>query len=192
VIAATNCDLKQKVEEGRFRKDLYYRLNIIMLRVPSLRSRPEDVLILARHFGRVYSNKYNLLEPIWTEKEIAWLTAYKWPGNVRELENYIRRRILLGDPDRHMNEMSEQVLVEEASYNLDRPQLPSNSQSGDERSRSWRKLSEAEKKNHLTLALSDNSGNISAAAKQLGISRRAIQEIRRRLADRAESHQGDS
>jgi DNA-binding NtrC family response regulator len=87
VIAATNANLPERIREGRFREDLYYRLNVIELEVPPLAARPEDILPLARHF----------LEPGFTltQDAIRALARYNWPGNVRELRNAIHRACLL-------------------------------------------------------------------------------------------------
>lgn len=90
VLAATNRDLKQMVEQGRFRKDLYYRLNVVSLRMPALRERRQDIPLLAAHFleriGKEYARKFVL-----SDETLRVLDAYDWPGNVRELENALER-----------------------------------------------------------------------------------------------------
>ncbi|MEW6731245.1 MAG: sigma-54 dependent transcriptional regulator [Acidobacteriota bacterium] len=96
IIAATNVDLRQAVAEGRFREDLYYRLNVITIDLPPLRERPEDILPLAQHF--IY--KFNLENNRTISNELkpevlSALEAYYWPGNVRELENLIERAVVL-------------------------------------------------------------------------------------------------
>ena len=101
VISATNRDLTVEVEAGRFRKDLFYRLNVATLRVPPLRSRPEDVKELARHFARVYSKQYGKAEHRFTSEEMTRLVTHNWPGNVRELESCIKRLTLFGVSNRH-------------------------------------------------------------------------------------------
>ena len=102
VIAATNRDLAREVKEGRFREDLYYRLNVFPLRVPPLRDRDDDVLLLARTFveriGRRLGRRFAPLPAAWTER----LRAYDWPGNVRELENVIERAAITARGD-HLN-----------------------------------------------------------------------------------------
>ena len=95
LIAATNQDLAELVEAGRFRKDLYYRLNVVNIEIPPLRERPEDILPLAEFFIRKYSEKMNKRIVGLTEKAQKLLLEYSWPGNVRELENAIERAVAL-------------------------------------------------------------------------------------------------
>lgn len=94
IIAATNRDLDKEVEERRFREDLYYRLNVIHIKIPPLRSRKDDVQLLAMHFLRVYSEKNNKKIDGFGEEALRALTSYDWPGNVRELENAIERAVV--------------------------------------------------------------------------------------------------
>ena len=95
LMAATNRDLSREVLAGRFRQDLFYRLNVFPLMVPSLRERPEDIPLLAAHFLRMYAKRQNKnIEGI-PGREMERLTAYHWPGNVRELENLIERGVIL-------------------------------------------------------------------------------------------------
>jgi DNA-binding NtrC family response regulator len=96
VISATNRDLEQEVEEGRFREDLYYRLNVIPIMVPPLRSRPEDIPILIRHFLDRVDPLNNMTTGV-TQEALHLLQAHQWPGNVRELENFIERVVALKD-----------------------------------------------------------------------------------------------
>jgi transcriptional regulator with GAF, ATPase, and Fis domain len=99
LIAATNRDLEIEVGQGRFRKDLYYRLNVVPLKIPPLRERGDDVLLLARHFLHHFARKHNRLDIRLTAEVEAALKAYHWPGNVRELQNVIERGILLAEND---------------------------------------------------------------------------------------------
>src|SRR5215475_2998903 len=94
ILAATNKDLHREVEEKRFREDLYYRLNVINIRIPSLRERKEDVQLLAMHFLKLYSDKNSKPIEGFTEDAMLALTSYDWPGNVRELENAIERAVV--------------------------------------------------------------------------------------------------
>ena len=97
VIAISNVDLKQAVEKGRFRKDLYYRLNVVPLEIPPLRERPEDIPVLAHYFLQKYRNRYDREMNEIAEETITLLRKYDWPGNVREFENTIERSVLLGE-----------------------------------------------------------------------------------------------
>jgi two-component system response regulator HydG len=100
IVAATNQDLSDMVKEKRFREDLYYRLNVITVRVPPLRERHEDVRVLAQHYLRVYAAKNGRKLEGFSNEALERLESYAWPGNVRELENLIERTVLLARKDR--------------------------------------------------------------------------------------------
>src|SRR5947207_7892765 len=100
IVAATNQDLPEMVKEKRFREDLYYRLNVITIRVPPLRERHEDIRVLAQHFLRVYAAKNGRKLEGFSNEALERLESYAWPGNVRELENLIERTVLLSRKDR--------------------------------------------------------------------------------------------
>jgi two-component system response regulator GlrR len=95
VIAATNVDLERSVKEGRFRQDLYYRLNVVSLTLPPLRERREDILILAHHFLVKYAAKFNKRMTGFSHDALLKLVQYDWPGNVRELEHLVERAVVL-------------------------------------------------------------------------------------------------
>ena len=95
LVVATNRDLASEVAAGRFREDLYYRLNVIPLTLPPLRERKKDIALLAKHFLQRFAAKYNRPELSLTGAEEAVLTAYDWPGNIRELQNVMERAVLL-------------------------------------------------------------------------------------------------
>ncbi len=100
VVAATNRDIEAEVAAGRFREDLYYRLNVIRITVPPLRERPEDIPLLAQHFLARVAAKNDRPARGMTSGAIEALVAWRWPGNVRELENAIERAVVLGRDDR--------------------------------------------------------------------------------------------
>ncbi|PYN04096.1 MAG: DNA-binding response regulator [Candidatus Rokuibacteriota bacterium] len=100
IVAATNQDLAEMVKEKRFREDLYYRLNVITVRVPPLRERHEDIRVLAQHYLRVYAAKNGRKLEGFSNEALERLESYAWPGNVRELENLIERTVLLARKDR--------------------------------------------------------------------------------------------
>jgi two-component system response regulator HydG len=100
IVAATNQDLSEMVKDKRFREDLYYRLNVITVRVPPLRERHEDIRLLAQHYLRVYAAKNGRKLEGFSNEALERLESYKWPGNVRELENLIERMVLLARKDR--------------------------------------------------------------------------------------------
>jgi formate hydrogenlyase transcriptional activator len=95
VIAATHRDLKQMVEEGTFRSDLYYRLHVFPLTVPPLRDRREDIPLIVRHFVDKYARRMNRNIETIPAKTMEVFTNYSWPGNVRELQNFIERAVIL-------------------------------------------------------------------------------------------------
>jgi len=95
IIAATNKDIQKEVEEGNFRRDLYYRISVFPLEIPPLRHRKEDIPLLAEHFLDRVSGKLNLPRPKLTRANLAELQEYDWPGNVRELQNVIERALII-------------------------------------------------------------------------------------------------
>jgi len=99
IIAATNKNLEAEVAAGRFRMDLYYRLHVFPIMVPPLRERSDDIIALANHFLRKYSEKMGRTEPVLSEYALNQITKYGWPGNIRELEHVIQRSILLNEGD---------------------------------------------------------------------------------------------
>jgi two-component system response regulator AtoC len=97
VVVATNCDLEAAIEVGRFREDLYYRLNVVGIRVPPLRERREDIPPLVEHFARKYGRRYLGREASVDQALMGRFLTHHWPGNVRELENMVRRLVVLGE-----------------------------------------------------------------------------------------------
>lgn len=95
IIAATNVDLQQAVKEGRFREDLFYRLNVICLELPPLRARRQDIPLLAAHFLKFYADENDVPVPTLAPEAMRILMDYEWPGNVRELENAMERGVVL-------------------------------------------------------------------------------------------------
>src|SRR5579862_9290738 len=99
VIAATNCDLPAAVRSGKFRLDLFYRLNVFPIHVPPLRERPEDILLLARYFIERYASKEGKRIRRIENRTAELLVGYHWPGNIRDLQNVIERALILCDSD---------------------------------------------------------------------------------------------
>jgi DNA-binding NtrC family response regulator len=159
IVSATNADLPALIREGRFREDLYYRLNVIEIRVPSLTERPADILPLARHF----------LGPALqlSEDAASALLSHEWPGNVRELRNSIERAKLLGREQEvtaaDLNLPAGQRMHEEAAR---RGADPSSSRGERDIEEPSRELIEA--------SLLQAGGNVSRAAMSLGLSRQAL------------------
>jgi len=106
VIAATNHNLKQDLAEGKFRQDLYYRLNTITITIEPLRKRPEDIPHLVEHYAKKYASKFNGNRPKpLGQKTLDRLTSYHWPGNVRELQNVLQRIMVLGVDESNLDDM---------------------------------------------------------------------------------------
>lgn len=95
ILATTNRNLESWVAEGKFRQDLFFRLNVIPLRLPALRERGDDILVLARFFMDMYVKEYGLPRGEFSRETVDWITGYDWPGNVRELQNLMERAVLL-------------------------------------------------------------------------------------------------
>ncbi|MFO0584562.1 MAG: sigma-54 dependent transcriptional regulator [Anaeromyxobacter sp.] len=159
VIAATHRDLAEEVRKGRFREDLFYRLNVVHLRVPPLRERPEDVPVLARHFLSRFAGRFGMEGLAVTDALLGELAARPWPGNVRELENALERLVALSPPDG----LDLTLLGEEPSARAD-------AEPGD-RALPLRERVEAFERGLVVEALRAAGGNRSEAARRLGISR---------------------
>ncbi len=99
VVAATHRDLEALVAEGKFRDDLYYRLNVLRVELPPLRARGHDVMLLARHFVETFCREFNRSVRGWSAAAEEMLSSYSWPGNVRELRNLVERAVLLSESD---------------------------------------------------------------------------------------------
>ncbi len=107
VIAATNKDLERAIEQGQFREDLYFRLNVIPIYVPPLRERPEDIPLLVKHFLNVLSRENNLRPRQITPAAMDLLRRYRWRGNIRELRNTVERLIIMSDRDREAIDVAD-------------------------------------------------------------------------------------
>jgi two-component system response regulator HydG len=159
IIAATNRDLLKEVAEGRFREDLYYRLNVVNIEIPALRVRPDDVLPLARHFLAKFARENEKVIDGFDASALARLESYSWPGNVRELENVVERAVVLCDGPRVTADHLPVSPVTTARSGL---RIPGST------------LEELER--HAILAtLESVAGSTSRAAKVLGISVRKVQ-----------------
>ena len=154
VIAATNLDLQTAIQNGRFRSDLYYRLNVFPLHIPPLRERIEDIPLLAEHCLRKYRHKLNRQATDFTEEALRNLLGYDYPGNVRELENLIERALILSSGD----------LIEAGEW------LP---QCGPEDAGGSSRLEQLERA-EIERLLAAHHGNLKLVAKELGISRTTL------------------
>jgi two-component system response regulator HydG len=155
VIAATHRDLQEAIREKSFRQDLFYRLNVIHLRVPPLRERREDIPLLANHFLRRYATETNKQIDSIHPEAIELMRRYAWPGNVRELENAIERAVVVGK--------GRQIKPENLPFLTPGQETPDTGQS----------LEDIERQ-HIARVLAVEEGNISQAAKILRINRTTL------------------
>lgn len=164
IIAATNRVLKTEVEEGKFREDLYYRLNVVELKIPPLRERGDDILPLSNHFLAKYTKKNKRQISGFTPMAMDILMRHDWPGNVRELENIIERSVIM---TRSNTIRSTDLPATLRGEDIDKVTEPVDLSPG-------RSLKDVEKEMILR-TLEENNGNRTHAAKTLGISRRTLQ-----------------
>jgi len=165
LIAATNRDLEKEVAQGRFRQDLFFRLNVVPLVLPPLRERPDDIPILAAHFAAKSAQRYEQATPELDPALVEVLLEYNWPGNVRELENLIERLVVLDNTSTLGLEFVPEKMLRA---------LPGTTP-GDESTLEG--AVEALKKRMIVNALRATDGNKVAAAKKLGISRSYLHRL---------------
>jgi two-component system, NtrC family, response regulator AtoC len=168
IIAATHRPLETLVAQGRFRADLFFRLSVVQLRLPPLRERGDDILLLARHFVQVYARSYGKAAPRLTPAAEASLLQHPWRGNVRELRNAIEQAVLLSvDPEIEAPQLMLSTLAPAQSQT---EAEPADIQHISPSPVAELTLPEMEKQ-ALIRALNSNGGNITQAARDLGISR---------------------
>lgn len=154
VIAATNRNLKASIEQGRFREDLYYRLNVVTIDLPPLKDRMEDILPLAEHFLKKYAEENSKRIKTFSDDVVKFMLNYSWPGNVRELENMIERGVILSK--------NTAITLDELPQDIIHP-TPGEG-----------KTVEAVARNHIINVLEETKGNITKAANILGIRRMTL------------------
>lgn len=154
VIAATNENLEELVKEGKFREDLFYRLNVFTIHIPPLRERIEDIPLLANYFLKKFTTSMNKKVSGISDEAMSFLLKYKWPGNVRELENAIERAVVVCRNDK--------IQLDDLPFRISSNSLYSEVED--------KSLSEVEKR-HIALVLQENNWNISKSAEDLKIDR---------------------
>lgn len=156
IIAATNKDLERQVEEGHFREDLYYRLNVVEIPLPTLQERKEDIPLLAHHFLKKYSRELNRPVQGITSEVMGALMAFEWKGQVRELENIIERAVLLGDNEFiTLDDLPGSIRESDGDFDYDSESLEDAVQTFE--------------KHHILSILKRTDGNKTEAARLLGI-----------------------
>ncbi|HYW12295.1 MAG TPA: sigma-54 dependent transcriptional regulator [Longimicrobium sp.] len=164
VLAATARDLVHEVREGRFREDLFYRINVVQILVPPLRTRPEDVPPLAEHFMRLHAKRLGVEAPALPRELVPVLAAYTWPGNVRELENVIERALVLSGGNVGVEHLPPHVRTGRHPF-----QVPD-----DDGDLSVKRRLPALEKSLIVRALERSRGNRTKAAELLDLSVRAL------------------
>ncbi|PSW46122.1 sigma-54-dependent transcriptional regulator [Photobacterium leiognathi] len=198
IVAATNRNLKKEVEEGRFRQDLYYRLNVLTIELPALRERVEDIPALAHHFTQQLSKDLGMKPINWTHEDILAMQAYQWPGNIRELRNMMERCILLGkSPAEYWQELNGDAPALSAENISNQTSASGN---GDDKRpcqchedgqdqycypTDWT-LKDVEKA-HIMQVVDSHEGNKSAAARQLGVARKTLERKYKEWAEESAS-----
>ncbi len=169
VIAATNKDLEKEMEEGRFRQDLYYRLNVIPLQIAPLRERREDIPPLVERFLSDFAAKEGEEPKTITEEALALLMDHDWPGNVRELKNIVERLVIM-TPSRVITAADIPLFAKESGHELEsKPSLGERTPSLD--SESLRAARQDFEKQYILRKLRENDGNISRTAEAIGLER---------------------
>jgi len=159
LICATNLPLSELANENRFRKDLVYRINTVEIEIPPLRKREEDIVLLAKHFGKVYANKYLKPEPVFSDKAVEKMQQYIFPGNVRELQYTMERAIIMSE--------GEELTANDLIFSPIESSIPKDPEPAE------LNLSALEK-NTILRVIEKHNGNISRAAKELGLTRTAL------------------
>ena len=175
LIAATNRDLEKETEQGRFRKDLFYRLNVVPIVLPPLRDRADDIPQLVVHFIEKYNKRLNKKIETISDEALVLLQAWPWPGNIRELENLMERVLLFADGPRiEVKDLPEGVrggMQSAPSYSTGATPAP-----GETPLKDFLKQKQAEiEKSFIVQALAKTEGNVTRAAKLLQISRKSLQ-----------------
>ncbi len=163
VIAATNKNLEDEISLGNFRKDLFYRLNVLPFQVPSLKERSEDIAILSKHFLHSYCQKESIETKKISNKALEIMSTYSWPGNVRELKNLIERLVIM-TPGNIIDEKALPVEIksQRASTTTDSPLLETDN---------YKEAKELFEREFIRSKLIENDWNISKTAEQISIER---------------------
>lgn len=174
VIAATNRDLKAEVQKGRFREDLYYRLAVVGIESPSLRDRPSDIAILAKHFNHTIATDYGITAKNLSPDVLAAFEAYSWPGNIRELRNVIERCMILGGSTIGLTDLPPEIASHGQMLRDSHSIATMNSQHSSTHLEPWHIFKSRSEREHILRAIEAASGNMAEAAKLLHVERQTI------------------
>jgi two-component system response regulator GlrR len=173
VIVATNKDLREQVKKGLFRNDLFHRLHVVPIRLPSLRERKEDIFPLANHFLRKLAQRMKKNVKAFTPEALQRLIDYEWPGNIRELENTIECAVAM---TRH-DVLGAEVILQSGIANQSETNKATNSQSHEAAVRSYKDAKRRFEREYLTQLLKLSGGKVSQAARLAKKSRTDIYEL---------------
>lgn len=171
VVSATAKDLEQEIAEGRFREDLFYRLNVVPVHLPPLAERREDIPALIEHFAARYASERRVPNPEISDEAIAAMQAYEWPGNVRQLRNIVERTIILAPGDR-IARIDVDMLPPEIVN--DQVPMASNANAAQIMGTPLREARETFEREYLRVQIRRFSGNISRTATFIGMERSAL------------------
>lgn len=168
LIAATNADLKAEVEQGRFREDLFYRLNVVRIHLPPLRQRTADIIPLADYFRRRFSQKMGKRIDGFDDEVKAGILLYNWPGNIRELENAMERAVLMADGEKiTIHDLSSEIAMKDDGASASQADGTLREKIKDATNRLERQM--------ILEALEETGNNVTKAALRLGLSRKGLQ-----------------
>jgi two-component system NtrC family response regulator len=165
LVAATNADLKELINNGKFREDLYFRLAVVTIRLLPLRERGEDIVVLAREFLQRYANQNSRTKLVFSPDALRAMTRYLWPGNVRELQNRVKRGVIMASGSR----LTAKDLELDQEQDVASPAA------------TLKQAREHVEREMIEQALKRNSGKITSAAADLGISRPTLYELMEKL-----------
>jgi two-component system NtrC family response regulator len=172
LVAATNADLKQLIDSGKFREDLYFRLAVVTIRLLPVRERGEDIVFLAREFLQRYAAQSGRTKLVFAPDALRAMTRYEWPGNVRELQNRVKRAVIMTSGSR-VTAKDLELEHDQDVASLSAPTL--------------KQARENVEREMIQQALKRNSGRITSAAAELGISRPTLYELMEKLGITKES-----
>jgi two-component system response regulator AtoC len=185
ILAATNQNLEQAMQEGRFREDLYYRLNVVNISIPPLRERREEIPLLCEHFLRKHNRKYNSSIPNVPPRVLEHMVAYDWPGNIRELENVMKRLVILGNEQQIIDELTQKIesrkKVERVSVDTPFAEAVSEETGSVSLKHMSRNLTSTAEKEVILRALQQTQWNRKQAAAMLNVSYKTLLNKIRKL-----------
>ena len=189
VIASTNQDLEAKITEGTFREDLFYRLNVVTITLPPLRERGEDIILLAVHFLRKYSQKYGREGLSFSPEALEYLLQCPWKGNVRELQNAVKRAVLLANGDlitpqdlkEHLQSPAPNQFTKIGAEYLNKPYHEAK-----------KEILTSFSKKYVEYLLTKTQGNVTQAARLAGLERQSFQRLMRQYGIKSQDFRKDN